>query len=249
MGEVMEGEVMVQGPIAPAWSHWRSSVAQEMVGGCKACSLCRDYVPIAPTLVRGASWALVTDHYQSWPTMELERLCGVVGLPGPCSRVYALSCPEPDPVQAQLVQCIPNIENSLWAAGVPVAVVSGDWAVAGLGFVDGDGEAVPAWRLAGRVGIWWSVPEMNSDPSALEGVYCVFVDQPNGKNKRHVIDQLHVAKQVIEGEVGAMDLVGGGPCCGESGGKGCLHAVTWVDERGLPWCNGHKGIHARQVGR
>ena len=236
MGEVMGGEVMVEGPYAPTWNDAVSCTVQAAVSECWACSLCRDHVPIAPVLPQIAPYALVTDHPESWPTRELERLCGLVGLTGHHAKIHALSCAEPDPVPAQLARCRTNLHNSLWAAGVPAAVVAGDWAVAGLGFTDGNSSPIPSWRLGGRVGIWWS------GRVGLEGVFCVFVDLPDGRNKRRVLDQLHVAKQVVEGDVSAMDLVGGGPCCGENGGgKGCLHAVTWVDERGLPWCNGHRG--------
>lgn len=235
MGEVMGGEVMVQGPYAPTQDGTSMDVALKVVGGCTACSLCRDHVPIPPNLIGRSTWALVTDHYESIPSAELKRLASLVDLPRPASRLMALSCAEPDPVPGQLEKCRFNLKLALHAAGVPVAVVAGDWAVAGLGFTDGNGDPIPSWRLGGRVGIWWKWGP------GLEGVFCVFVDLPDGRNKRRVLDQLHVAKQVIEGDVSAMDLVGGGPCCGESAGKGCLHAVTWVDERGLPWCNGHRG--------
>lgn len=231
---MMGGEVMVEGPIAPCLNPERGQ-AMNTIPTCQECSLCRDHVPIAPSLSWSSSWALVTDHHGSWPTGELERLSSLVGFPHPVSRVYALSCAEPDPVPAQLERCRPNLHLALAAAAVPVAVVAGDWAVAGLGFTDGNSDPIPSWRLGGRVGIWWT------GGLGLEGVFCVFVDLPDGRNKRRVLDQLHVAKQVVEGDVSAMDLVGGGPCCGESAGKGCLHAVTWVDERGLAWCNGHRG--------
>lgn len=240
MGEIMGGEVMVEGPYAPNRSRCKVDSIQRHVSGCTDCSLCRDHIPIAPVLPEQASWALVTDHHGSWPTAELERLCGLVGFAHPFARVYALSCAEPDPIPSQLTWCSGHLKNALWAAGVPVAVVAGDWAVAGLGFVDGDGAPVSVWRLAGRVGIWWT-------GSDLEGVYCVFVDLPDGRNKRKVIDQLHVARRVLEGDVGPMDLVGEGGCCGFTYNVArcksypCTHAVTWVDERGLPWCNGHRG--------
>ena len=87
----------------------------------------------------------------------------------------------------------------------------------------------PEPRALGRVGVWTSEHGGNFGLVLLAPRF-------TEASKTAMIDLLYMVKHGHP-----WDEVGSGECLGvDYLGRGCKNGVTWLDERGMPYCKGHE---------
>jgi len=103
----------------------------------------------------------------------------------------------------------------------------------------------PITQLSTRTAIYWQ------DAHSRRGCFVLFLPEPDAVNKSAWLSQIYKAARYLSGEQSPWDEIGRGPCMGvrempswqEDRGKdlvGCNRNVAWLDQWGLPWCQGHK---------
>jgi len=103
----------------------------------------------------------------------------------------------------------------------------------------------PIAQLSTRAAIYWQ------DTHTRRGCFVLFLPEPDAVNKAAWLSQIYKAARYLSGEQSPWDEIGRGPCMGTKevsfglyghGVKqvGCSNNVAWLDQWGLPWCQGHK---------
>jgi len=120
-----------------------------------------------------------------------------------------------------------------------LVIVVGQLAAEALGFHH------PIAQLSTRTAIYWQ------DTHTRRGCFVLFLPEPDAVNKAAWLSQIYKAERYLSGEQSPWDEIGRGPCMGvrempswqEDRGRdlvGCNNNVAWLDQWGLPWCQGHK---------
>jgi len=120
-----------------------------------------------------------------------------------------------------------------------VLLVDGEPAAHALGFNH------PIAQLSTRTAIYWQ------DAHTRRGCFVLFLSEPDAVNKAAWLSQIYKAARYLSGEQSPWDEIGRGPCMGvkevpswwadrSSELVGCGNSVAWLDQWGLPWCQGHK---------
>lgn len=120
-----------------------------------------------------------------------------------------------------------------------LAIVVGERSAHALGFHH------PIAQLSTRTAIYWQ------DAHSRRGCFVLFLPEPDAVNKAAWLSQIYKAERYLSGEQSPWDEIGRGPCMGtremplwqEDRGRdlvGCNRNVAWLDQWGLPWCQGHK---------
>jgi len=102
----------------------------------------------------------------------------------------------------------------------------------------------PIAQLSTRAAIYWQ------DTHTRRGCFVLFLPEPDAVNKAAWLSQIYKAARCLSGEQSPWDEIGRGPCMGVKAGPGdhymhevrvgCSNSVAWLDQWGLPWCQGHK---------
>jgi len=122
------------------------------------------------------------------------------------------------------------------ADAAPMLVIAvGQLAAEGLGFHH------PIAQLSTRTAIYWQ------DAHSRRGCFVLFLLEPDAVNKAAWLSQIYKAARYLSGEQSPWDEIGRGPCMGTRNMTydgdmqvGCNNNVAWLDQWGLPWCQGHK---------
>ena len=104
----------------------------------------------------------------------------------------------------------------------------------------------PIAQLSSRTAIYWQ------DTHSRRGCFVLFLLEPDAVNKPAWLSQIYKAERYLTGAQSPWDEIGRGPCMGtrempswqEDRGRdlvGCRN-VAWLDQWGLPWCQGHKTL-------
>jgi len=119
-----------------------------------------------------------------------------------------------------------------------LAIVVGERSAHALGFRH------PIAQLSTRTAIYWQ------DTHSRRGCFVLFLPEPDAVNKAAWLSQIYKAERYLSGEQSPWDEIGRGPCMGIRAGlgdhymhevvEGCNRNVAWLDQWGLPWCQGHK---------
>lgn len=105
----------------------------------------------------------------------------------------------------------------------------------------------PIAQLSTRTAIYWQ------DTHTRRGCFVLFLPEPDAVSKSSWLSQIYKAHRYLTGEQSPWDEIGRGPCMGtkvvpvgmyDHGVKqvGCNNNVAWLDQWGLPWCQGHKTL-------
>jgi len=133
-------------------------------------------------------------------------------------------------------------DETVLAAWAPMlAIVAGERSARALGF------NYPIAQLSTRTAIYWQ------DTHSRRGCFVLFLPEPSTANKSAWLSQIYKAERYLTGEQSPWDEIGRGPCMGVKevpsrqvvGGRdlvGCNNSVAWLDQWGLPWCQGHKTL-------
>lgn len=132
-------------------------------------------------------------------------------------------------------------EDARWkvADAAPMLVIAvGQSAAEALGFHH------PITQLSTRTAIYWQ------DAYTRRGCFVLFLPEPDAVNKAAWLSQIYKAARYLSGEQSPWDEIGRGPCMGTRVAPtnhypyerqvGCSNNVAWLDQWGLPWCQGHK---------
>jgi len=99
----------------------------------------------------------------------------------------------------------------------------------------------PIAQLSTRAAIYWQ------DTHTRRGCFVLFLPEPDAVNKAAWLSQIYKAARYLSGEQSPWDEIGRGPCMGTRNMTydgdmqvGCNNNVAWLDQWGLPWCQGHK---------
>jgi len=132
------------------------------------------------------------------------------------------------------------------ADAAPMLVIAvGQAAAEALGFHH------PIAQLFTRTAIYWQ------DAHSRRGCFVLFLPEPDAVNKSAWLSQIYKAARYLSGEQSPWDEIGRGPCMGTRMAPtnhypydrvwprfewqvGCSNNVAWLDQWGLPWCQGHK---------
>jgi len=122
------------------------------------------------------------------------------------------------------------------ADAAPMLVIAvGQAAAEALGFHH------PIAQLSTRTAIYWQ------DAHSRRGCFVLFLPEPDAVNKAAWLSQIYKAARCLSGEQSPWDEIGRGPCMGTRNMTydgdmqvGCNNNVAWLDQWGLPWCQGHK---------
>lgn len=122
-----------------------------------------------------------------------------------------------------------------------LVIVVGQVAAEALGFNH------PIAQLSSRTAIYWQ------DTHSRRGCFVLFLPEPDAVNKAAWLSQIYKAERYLSGEQSPWDETGRGPCMGvnkvpvgmydhSTKQVGCNNNVAWLDQWGLPWCQGHKTL-------
>lgn len=132
-------------------------------------------------------------------------------------------------------------ESALTPWAPMLAIVVGERSARALGFNH------PIAQLSSRTAIYWQ------DTYSRRGCFVLFLPEPDAVNKSAWLSQIYKAERYLTGAQSPWDEIGRGPCMGtrempswqEDRGRdlvGCNRNVAWLDQWGLPWCQGHKTL-------
>jgi len=105
----------------------------------------------------------------------------------------------------------------------------------------------PIAQLSTRTAIYWQ------DAYSRRGCFVLFLPEPDAVNKAAWLSQIYKAARYLSGEQSPWDEIGKGPCMAmrkpltnhsptREQVVGCSNNVAWLDQWGLPWCQGHKTL-------
>lgn len=104
----------------------------------------------------------------------------------------------------------------------------------------------PIAQLSSRTAIYWQ------DTHSRRGCFVLFLLEPDAVNKSAWLSQIYKAERYLTGAQSPWDEIGRGPCMGTREAPsnhyphtvqvGCNRSVAWLDQWGLPWCQGHKTL-------
>jgi len=188
-------------------------LVQEIVEELGAEVMVNTPLPMSPGWEAGLGLALVVEQFPADETMRRLDLCGV---------------------KTKWLMDVRCVEDIVRAAPMLVLVV-GEPAAHALGFNH------PIAQLATRTAIYWQ------DAHSRRGCFVLFLPEPDAVNKSAWLSQIYKAARCLSGEQSPWDEIGRGPCMGTRNMTydgdmqvGCNNNVAWLDQWGLPWCQGHK---------
>jgi len=192
-------------------------LVQEIVEELGAEVMVNTPLPMSSDWEAGLGLALVVEQFPADETMRRLDLCGV---------------------KTKWLMDVRCVEDIVRAAPMLVLVV-GEPAAHAFGFNH------PIAQLSTRTAIYWQ------DAHARRGCFVLFLPEPDAVNKPAWLSQIYKAARYLSGEQSPWDEIGRGPCMGvkevpswqEDRGRdlvGCNRNVAWLDQWGLPWCQGHK---------
>jgi len=191
-------------------------LVQEIVDELGAEVMVNTPMPMSSDWEAGLGLALVVEQFPADETMRRLDLCGV-------KTKWLMD-----------VRCVEDIVR----AAPMLALVVGEAAAHALGFHH------PIAQLSTRTAIYWQ------DTHTRRGCFVLFLPEPDAVSKAAWLSQIYKAARCLSGEQSPWDEIGRGPCMGIKAGPGdhymhevrvgCSNNVAWLDQWGLPWCQGHK---------